>query len=70
MSSPKDGRLGLDGREVPIHYANYAFRGMFLPPGRHEISFRFRPFDADVAAGVLRRIFSGRDENPVPIRYR
>ena len=60
----------LDGQEVPIHYANYAFRGVFLPPGRHEISFRFRPFDADVAVGVLRRIVSGRDENPVPIRYR
>ncbi|MCY3778262.1 MAG: hypothetical protein OXH11_19980 [Candidatus Aminicenantes bacterium] len=60
----------LDGREVPIHYANYAFRGVFLPPGHHEISFRFRPFDADVALRVLRRILSGRDENPVPIRYR
>ena len=60
----------LDGREVPIHYANYAFRGVFLPPGDHRISFRFRPFDPDVAVNVLRRIFTGRDENPVPIRYR
>ena len=63
-------KASLDGREVPIHYANYAFRGVFLPPGHHEISFRFRPFDADVAGRVLRRILSGRDENPVPIRYR
>lgn len=56
--------------ELPIRYANYAFRGVFLPPGRNEVSFCFRPFDADVALGVLRRIFSGRDGNPVPIRYR
>jgi hypothetical protein len=60
----------LDGREVPIHFANYAFRGVSLPPGHHEVSFRFQPFDAGVALNVLRRIFSGRDENPVPIRYR
>ncbi len=60
----------LGERELPIHYANYAFRGVFLPPGRNEVSFRFRPFDTDVALNVLRRIFSKRDENPVPIRYR
>ena len=60
----------LGERELPIHYANYAFRGVFLPPGSNEVSFRFRPFDADVALNVLRRVFTGRDENPVPIRYR
>ena len=60
----------LGEKELPIHYANYAFRGVFLPPGNNQVSFRFRPFDADVARNVLRRVFSVRDENPVPIRYR
>lgn len=60
----------LGEKELPIHYANYAFRGVFLSPGHNKVSFRFRPFDTDVVANVLRRIFTGREENPVPIRYR
>ena len=61
----------LGERELPIHYANYAFRGVFLPPGSNEVSFRFRPFDADVALnrpaeGLLRsRRKPGSDSIPV-----
>ena len=60
----------LGDMELPIHTANYAFRGVFLPAGDNEVSFRFLPFDADVALNVLKRILSDREENPVPIRYR
>ena len=63
-------KVYLGKEELPIHYANYAFRGVFLPSGHNEVSFRFRPFDADVAVDVLWRVFAGHDENPVPIRYR
>ncbi|MDX2149515.1 MAG: hypothetical protein SFV54_02190 [Bryobacteraceae bacterium] len=31
----------LDGRAVPIDYANTAFRSLSLPPGRHDVEFLF-----------------------------
>ncbi|TAK35194.1 MAG: hypothetical protein EPO21_06995 [Chloroflexota bacterium] len=34
----------LDGREVPIHLANSAVRGVDLPAGAHLVSFRYDPF--------------------------
>jgi hypothetical protein len=34
----------LDGREVPIYSAQILGKAVALPPGRHELQFRFRPF--------------------------
>jgi hypothetical protein len=33
----------VDGQETPILVANYAFRGVVLPPGRHTVRFEYRP---------------------------
>ena len=33
----------VDGRPVPILRVNLLFRGVVLPPGEHEIAFRFAP---------------------------
>ena len=33
----------LDGREVQILRANYAFRAVEIPAGTHEVEFRYRP---------------------------
>ena len=34
----------LDGVEVPIHFADYAFRAVTVPAGRHEVVFRYAPW--------------------------
>ncbi|RMF35680.1 MAG: hypothetical protein D6747_02020 [Chlorobiota bacterium] len=31
----------VDGREVPIYKANFAFRAVLVPPGEHTLEFRF-----------------------------
>jgi hypothetical protein len=41
----------VDGTAVPIHRANYAFRAVAVPPGRHVVEFRYRP--ASVRYGLL-----------------
>jgi hypothetical protein len=33
----------LDHEEVPIYQVDHAFRGVFVPPGVHEITFQFQP---------------------------
>jgi hypothetical protein len=33
----------VDGRPAPIRPAYVAFRAVFLPPGRHEVTFTYRP---------------------------
>ncbi len=33
----------IDGSAAPIYPANYLFRGVELPPGKHVVEFRFRP---------------------------
>lgn len=35
-------RVWVDGKESPILRCNYIMRGVFVPPGQHEIEFRFR----------------------------
>jgi hypothetical protein len=36
-------RAHVDGREIPLYRANYLFRGLVVPAGRHEVTMRFRP---------------------------
>jgi hypothetical protein len=45
----------LDGRHIPWIKANYLFRGVLLPPGKHTVRFRYRPasFRHGVALGGL-----------------
>lgn len=45
------GWKALEGeRELPIYRANYLFRAVYLPPGRHQIAFLYRP--ASFARGL------------------
>ncbi len=43
-------RARLDGQPVPIHRVNFAFRGVFIPPGSHHLVMVFRP--ASLALGL------------------
>ena len=36
-------RASIDGREAPLYRADYAIRGVMLPPGPHTVSFDYRP---------------------------
>lgn len=36
-------RARIDGKEVPIHRANYMFRGVFVPAGEHTVEFDYWP---------------------------
>jgi hypothetical protein len=36
-------KVVVDGRPEEMKRANYAFRAVFLDPGRHDVSFRFQP---------------------------
>jgi uncharacterized membrane protein YfhO len=42
----------VDGRAVPIRSADYAFRAVALPAGRHRVTFRFRPWST-LAGGAV-----------------
>ena len=33
----------VDGAERPVAKVNYAFRGIVIPAGKHEVVFRYRP---------------------------
>jgi hypothetical protein len=39
----KGWRAYLDGRSAPILRANHAVRGVVLPPGEHQVEFRYEP---------------------------
>lgn len=42
----------LDQQPVEILRSNYAFRGLPLPPGRHQIEFKFRPRSFNLGLGM------------------
>jgi uncharacterized membrane protein YfhO len=45
----------VDGKPVPIHAADYAFRGVFVPRGEHTVVFEYDPvsFKAGVTLALL-----------------
>ena len=45
-------RAWIDDREVPIAMTNGAFRGLFVPAGKHRVRFRFAPPILLAGAGV------------------
>jgi hypothetical protein len=38
-----DWRVTVDGQPAMLYRANYAFRGVWLPPGEHTVVFSYRP---------------------------
>jgi len=38
-----DWRVTVDGQPAALYRANYAFRGVWLPPGQHTVVFSYRP---------------------------
>jgi hypothetical protein len=38
-----DWRASIDGREAPLYRADYAIRGVLLPPGAHTVTFEYHP---------------------------
>jgi hypothetical protein len=45
-------RARVDGEATPLYRANYVFRALYLPAGRHEVELAFRPPDFYVGATV------------------
>ena len=45
-------RAYVDGREVPLMRANYAFRAIEVPGGSHTVEFRFRPWTVQLGAAL------------------
>jgi hypothetical protein len=42
----------LDGRPVPVYRADYALRGVVVPPGEHTVEFVFRPRSFFIGATI------------------
>lgn len=40
---PKGWKAFLDGSEIPLYRANYLFRAVIIPPGKHVLEMRFEP---------------------------
>lgn len=45
-------RAYVDGKETKIYLANYAFRAVKVPEGRHKVEFRFVPMSFYYGAGI------------------
>jgi hypothetical protein len=45
----------VDGREVPVYRANYAFMALVIPPGSHEVLFEYQPdsFKIGLIGGIV-----------------
>jgi len=42
----------VDGRATPVQRANHAFRAVKLPPGRHQVDFRYAPMSIRLGFGL------------------
>jgi len=40
---PAGWKARLDGKEIPIHPANYVLRGLQIPAGQHKLELSFEP---------------------------
>lgn len=45
-------RATVDGVAKPIRYADYAFRAVVVPPGTHEVIFRYAPSTVRIGLGL------------------
>jgi Bacterial membrane protein YfhO len=45
-------RASVDGQEAPLCRADYAIRGVMLPPGQHNVSFDYNPRRFYLGAGI------------------
>lgn len=45
-------RCLIDGQETPILRANYLYRGVVVPPGEHEVEFRYVARDLQIGAAI------------------
>ncbi len=45
-------RATVDGAETPVYATNLAFRGVFVPAGRHRVVFELRPGSLRLGAGL------------------
>ena len=45
-------RASLDGQEATLYRADYAIRGVMLPPGEHTVSFDYNPRRFYLGAGI------------------
>jgi uncharacterized membrane protein YfhO len=43
----------VDGREAPIERTNAIFRGVWLEPGAHEVTFCFAPTSFRIGVGLF-----------------
>jgi hypothetical protein len=47
-------RAYLDGEETPVLRADYLFRAVALPPGRHLVQFRYQPESFEAGLAITR----------------
>jgi uncharacterized membrane protein YfhO len=47
-------RAYLDGEQTPMYRADYLFRAVALPPGRHLVQFRYEPESLETGLAVAR----------------
>ncbi len=45
-------RARLDQRETPVRIANFLFRAVWVPPGTHEVEFRYQPISFQLGAAL------------------
>jgi uncharacterized membrane protein YfhO len=48
----KDWLAQLDGDPVKLYRANYAYRAVFVPAGRHRVAFAYSPRSFSMGAGL------------------